>query len=323
MMKKINHLALAFVALALPVIGAACAEDFPPLNEVEGLRVLAIQADPPAVASGDTTQLSALVHVSEGQEPAYSWSWCPVLGTPQDAYSCLIDEAQFKSALAFLDPDAVASLPSFDLGHEPMASFTLDISADTLAALCETLLGQATAGLGVAPKCGNEINSSVILEVTSNGEKVVAIKDLRLLIDSSSPPTNPTIGELRARAAADESWFALSTSGATALVAGQTYELEAQVPDSASESFTPAPTVQVPNPEPVRERLFVTWFVTEGSTKSMRTSFIDGEVDFDVLTHNEWSLPSVDPLPRATLYVVLQDERGGVVWTERTLSIEE
>jgi hypothetical protein len=293
------------------------------MNEVEGLRVLAIQSDPPAIGTAQTAELKALVHAPLGEAVTYSWSWCPVLGTAQNGYECLFDEEQLTTALSSLDPAAAALVPSFDLGDEPTARFTLDLPSPVLKLLCENLLGQASASMGLSPSCGETIKSSVILKVEAGGETVTAMKDLGLLLKVEAASMNPQIDSVKARSTKDDEWIDLADPALAVIEAGQRYELEVDVPDSSSETFTPAATDQDPNPEPKRERLFITWFVTAGSTQSMRTTFIDGQVGFDVLRHNEWSISAIDPPTEATLYVVLQDERGGVAWTQRTVAVKE
>jgi hypothetical protein len=55
----------------------------------------------------------------------------------------------------------------------------------------------------------------------------------------------------------------------------------------------------------------------------MRTSFLDGELDLDDLSHNSWELPSSDETSADAVEVitVIRDERGGVSWLRRTLSL--
>jgi hypothetical protein len=311
------------MALIVSLLGASCAEEFTPMNELEGLRVLAIQSDPPAIGTGQTAQLAALVHAPEGQTVNYSWSWCPFLGSAQSGYECMIDEAQLKEALQAIDPSAVALVPSFDLGTEPTATFTLRLPTPLLDLLCETVLGQATASLGITPTCGDTVKSSVVLKISSGQESVTATKSLGLLLEASGASTNPPIGSVKARWKKGDDWFVLGEEESASVESGKTYVVDVDVEEEASEWFTPPATDAEPNPEPRRERLFITWFVTAGSTESIRTGFIDGKVGFDVLRSNSWAIPQIDPPSEATLYVVLQDERGGVTWTQRTVKVQE
>lgn len=323
-MKKIqtNRGIFAMVVI-VGVLGASCAEEFTPMNELEGLRVLAVQSDPPAIGTAQTAQLAALVHAPEGQTVQYSWSWCPFLGSAQSGYECMIDEAQLKEALQAIDPSAAALVPSFDLGTEPTATFTLNLPTPLLDLLCETVLGQATASLGVTPNCGDTVKSSVVLKISSGQERVTATKSLGLLLEASGASSNPPIGSIKARVKGSDDWFFLGETQSASVEAGGTYVLDVDIAEEASEWFTPPATEADPNPEPIRERLFITWFVTAGSTEAIRTGFIDGKVGFDVLRANNWSIPQINPPSEATLYVVLQDERGGVTWTQRTVKVQE
>src|ERR1044071_6099377 len=98
--------------------GGACTQDFPPFNRLDSLRVLAIQAEPAAPLTGETTTLTPLIFTpGDPAEVKYRWSWCPAPGPAEQAYKCLIDNAdQLSAALGG------APLPSFDLGDGPTAT---------------------------------------------------------------------------------------------------------------------------------------------------------------------------------------------------------
>ena len=76
----------------LLVFLVGCGETFPSFNEVDRFRVLSVKADPPALALGEVAEVSALLHVPEGQEVSYKWSWCPFATSPGDGSKCLISE---------------------------------------------------------------------------------------------------------------------------------------------------------------------------------------------------------------------------------------
>ena len=55
---------------------AACDTGLPKVYEIDGLRVLGIQAQPPEVAPGDTVMLTSLVVDPEERPLTLSWSAC-------------------------------------------------------------------------------------------------------------------------------------------------------------------------------------------------------------------------------------------------------
>src|SRR5262249_14432468 len=71
--------------LSLLGLLAGCTASFDPPSFVAGLRVLAVKAEPPEVAPGETTTLTALDVDTDGRAIAISWSRClvrPLPGSP-------------------------------------------------------------------------------------------------------------------------------------------------------------------------------------------------------------------------------------------------
>ena len=102
----------ALFAALLATISIGCAEEFSPFSRLTSLRVLAVQSESAAPATGETTTLTPLLYTTPGESvDSFEWSWCPFPGAANDGYPCLITEDD----LAELGEE-VGEVPSFDLG---------------------------------------------------------------------------------------------------------------------------------------------------------------------------------------------------------------
>src|SRR5687767_15992619 len=80
---------LAPLSLCLCVF--ACGDELTPYNQLEGLRVLAVAAEPPELTPTATAAVSALVYrAPELLEPTFAWSWCPLTAGPNAGYACAL-----------------------------------------------------------------------------------------------------------------------------------------------------------------------------------------------------------------------------------------
>lgn len=71
----------------------ACEAEFAPGSEVDGLRVLAVRADQPFAAPGETVRLSALTHDSLARPLSWAWALCAEPAS-SSVESCLLDVAE-------------------------------------------------------------------------------------------------------------------------------------------------------------------------------------------------------------------------------------
>ncbi|MCK9464175.1 MAG: hypothetical protein M0R80_31530 [Proteobacteria bacterium] len=316
--------------LVAAAVAAGCGKEFAPFNELDKLRVLAVRAEPPEIAPGEAAAIDALVFEPDGDEVAYSWSWCPFTLGALDGYECAVTEQELAEAIEAVAPGAGSFVPSFDLGDGPSAAFANLVPPAALDALCEAIASDSAPAFVDLPECGDRLVVTIRLDVAAGGETATAVKELPLLFEAPAEPNaNPAIGEIFAAPAADGAdplvaGAPLEFEPQSALRAETLYDLGADVEDAASQLFTPAATDDDPDPEPRRETLFMTWFVTGGETDSMRTGFIEDDADMDDLVHNGWRTPElVESGGEAQLFLVLQDERGGVGWTARSVALEE
>jgi sodium/proline symporter len=143
-----------------------------------------------------------------------------------------------------------------------------------------------------------------------------------LLLLASSAIVRDTLQKMLGSSKSDATLVEPTGSDAS-VHTSESYELYVDVADASIESFTvPASGIETES-RTFREMLNITWHVTGGETHSMRTSFLDGELDLDDLSHNSWELPSSDETSADAVEVitVIRDERGGVSWLRRTLSL--
>jgi hypothetical protein len=74
------------VLVAAALLAGGCQEDDEvPRSFIGGPRVLAIKAEPPEVAPGQSSTVTILLAGTEGQTPAVSWSACLLPPLPGQA----------------------------------------------------------------------------------------------------------------------------------------------------------------------------------------------------------------------------------------------
>jgi hypothetical protein len=316
------------VSVVVAVLAVGCGETFDPFNEITDLRVLAVRAEPPALAPGQAAALDALVYQPDAGPISYAWSWCPMTLGSATGYECAVSEEELRAAFEQVAPGAGALVPSYDLGAAPTAEFSYAIPAGALAALCEAIASQSAPAFVALPQCADGLTLTIRLDVTAAGKTVTAVKQLPLLVEAADDANaNPTIGAVYAAPAADRvdpltDGLALDPDAPAALSTSTKYDLAVDVPEDASQLFVPAATADEPNPTADRETLFLSWFVTGGATDQMRTGFIDGDASMDGLEQNTWTTPDLASSGGAAeLILVLQDERGGVAWARRSIAL--
>lgn len=304
------------------MLASACNEDFTPFNEIEGLRVLAVRAEPPTVGVGESVDLTPLVYLEAGdlQDVSYRWTLCPYLD-PNDARAC----ANRSDVFSGVEEGSDASLGE-DLGEGATATFTFtEEMAELYASVCSGS-AQAVAGYDLAlVNCEGGFPMNVLLTVRHGEDEVVTFKEVRLALDDlTERNTNPALLDEVFVAEQDgeddkppRGDVALVNDGELAL--DQRYRLFLVVDEAASETFLDEKGNTDEPAEEREENLYVTWFVSVGETHYGRTSLVPSQDDTLPLDENTWELPSPldEEATEADLYFVLRDERGGVDWIER------
>ena len=295
--------AAAFATFAFAfALAAGCRDEFTSYGRLEGrLRVLAVQAEPPWLAPGETSTVTALVHTPDGEAASLEWSWCPFPGDPSTGYACT-------------SPGGARAL-----GNGERVPFIYPGTAASVRALCEqlTAAGSTASPFVVLPDCERGPTVTVSLRARWRDQEVVAVKDLRLTYGGSEN-RNPSLGGVAAAVEPPggraDPGSARSLDGGGALRLGSLQRLWVEVPSEAAEEVGGG----------VREELLLTWFVSAGETAFTRTAWAEPDLSLDQARTNTWKLPAdpADAAAGAKLVVVIRDDRGGVGWLLRGLSLQ-
>ncbi|MBN2528816.1 MAG: hypothetical protein JXR76_20670 [Deltaproteobacteria bacterium] len=316
---------LSIAGLFMLLITAACNEEFEKFTDVTKLRVLAIQVEPAELIPGETGTINALVDAPDGEDVQYKWSWCPIATTSLNGHECPVTEEMLLSLISqntgvptVLLPD----VPLFNLGNGPNASFPYVIGEDVLQLACDQVVNQLGDTLPILPDCEGKLVSTIRLDVTAKEQTMTAVKQMNLILNSDIVPNqNPGVEQMYQRI--ENGLVELVNDSPMTFAPKDRIDLRVTVPKAASETYE---TLAIETGEPVMkyENLFITWFITGGDTEFGRTSYIPAKTPFEQLMLNTWWLPRADEVNgKATIHVVLQDGRGGVSWTSRTIRIEE
>lgn len=321
MSRRPTRFALAsLTATALALAGGGCAQDFPPFNRLDSLRVLGIQSEPAAPLTGETSTITPLVFTPTPEpDPSlsYAWRWCPLPGPAETGPKCLITEEELAGLLG---PDI--QFPSFNLGTDPTASLPNALPAELLAAICTGVAPNVPR-----PNCTGGFPVQVALTVQTDTDKVEAVVTVKWRFDpAQAPNANPVVDGLTATLAGGEPQ-ALPPAD---MLADDTIALPRKVGTRVNVLAAPETSESYQGldddgmPADLSERLFITWFIETGGTDDNRTSYIPERTQFDAMLKNIWS-PQESRLyqqDRARIYVVLHDNRGGVGWRSGIVHLE-
>jgi hypothetical protein len=304
---------MCFSVLAAGLIG--CGEEFDPYNRLVELRVLAIKAEPPAPALGESTVLTPLVYTPEGQGPVtFSWSWCPVPGAANDGYPCQVKEEDLRevAAAAGLPP------PSFDLGTGPTATLTHVLPPALLQQICADTPGLPRL---VDTDCRGGFPVQILLRAKSATDELISVRTVRLrYAPDQEPNANPFIDGLTVRL--DDMDLPLTDTPVHTLPRAEDTTIKAQVPLTVLEMYNGRDADL--NPVRTEEQLTLSWFVESGDTDSARTRFARDGFRPEKAFENKWSPDRVKDYSKDTarLIVVVRDDRGGVGWRSAAVKLE-
>jgi hypothetical protein len=232
-------MAARWTALAV-VFGLACAGCEPdtdlPRTFIDGPRVLAIRAEPPAVPPGGSTVVTALVVGTGAETPAVSWTRCRRAPRPGEAINpgC-VDTAQAD----YLEP----------IGDGTTITTTMpDVMASDL--------GQPDASGGVY--------LTLVARVTVAGQTLIATYRLRLQSDGEGNQNPVLTGLLLVDAAGTAT--PLEAAAPLAVRAGDRLTLRVAVADGSVQTYPPPL-----GGAPVAELLRTSWFSTAGTFTAERS----------------------------------------------------
>ena len=310
----------AAVALTLwAASAAACSPSFTPPELIDKLRVLALRNDPVNPNPGETTTFEALIYTppsAAALDISYAWSWCPLLGDPNNGYACPLTQADLQDVA---DSMGLTDAPPLTLGTAATQDFENQFPTDALAELCQDGIN------GVPIDCQGGFPVRVNLTVTQGGTARLATTVLQLptsagAVSNVNPVFDPTGPALAAVLGGVEQ--AISEPATLTLPRLQETDLRAHVTDDQAESY-----VSIDNdgrPTLSRENLQLDWFVETGAVEFFQTGYLPESTDLTQFLENTWTPGSTADYARnqARLIVVLRDNRGGASWTEGAVNLE-
>ncbi|MCK6547975.1 hypothetical protein L6R52_19145 [Myxococcota bacterium] len=307
---------------------AGCADDFDPFNELNSFRVLAVRADQNYLGAGESTAIVPLTFAPGTEAVTYAWEWCPVTAGQDREYTCAVTQAQLQQAVDQAIGPGVVTVPPLELGTTSSVSFSYDLPPALFQGLCDALRQLDLPSFVPTIDCEQHFPITVRLVATQGAERVVAVKELRLLYDAAAPRNaNPFLGELSYRLKDEPRSAAkvIDPAAPPTLTRDREYTFSVAIPGEAAESYQTLPDSGMPPLVTKREVLVTTWFVTGGETDSIRTTFIDGEISLEEAGENVVTTPKkVDYTPDTLgLVLVIRDGRGGMDWLEREVKLGE
>jgi hypothetical protein len=269
---------------------------------IDRLRILAVRAEPAEPGPGDTVTFEGLVVSPEAELEMVVWIGC--LGADLDVFGCEID-ASILDDLEGLDPEGMTveelmalyqTLQDAGLmGVEPYLPPSFTVPEDILEDLTEE---ERNEGL------------SLFVQVTAipqdaDGEGDVELGLKRVPVSNAATPNhNPVIDHLLIEG------VAISEGTVVELEAGESYEIEPILADDAIETYDYL-TVDGSWDERVEEPYFSV-YIQQGELDAVNTLYPYSSFG--------WTAPSAPEDPETTLWVIVQDRRGGMGWwTQRVV----
>ena len=268
------------IARVLAALASACTRSFTPASYVHGLRVLAVKAEPPEVAPGQSTTLTALAVDTTGAPVEVSWVACtePAL-----------------TGKGSINPDCFAA------GAAP---FLVPLGAGL--SLTATVPNVTPSDFG-PPDASGGLYLPIVLHATSASGALDAAYGLRLA-QGTPPNQNPLLADVVEVLASGAS-VPIDEATPLEVHAGEELTLQARFAPGSDETYAGAPG----QPAALTEVLSVAWFASGGSLSEAVT----GLDKPDTVWRADEDLPA--PGGTIDLWIVGRDERGGTDWLHRTL----
>jgi hypothetical protein len=319
--------ARALVLLGLLTASFGCSDDLPSFFDIEKFRLLGLSSSPPTIRQDETATLSALV-TEDGAE--YQWSWCPLSSGAFGGFECAISEEELQATIDEALGEGVITIPPYDLGSDPTATWSFDLPAEGFQAFCDFInMGREDLPDGADfPDCEEGYDLQIRLDTRLGDEMVTGVRDLRLLLDEDDQANqNPSILGVRAVELDDggdevgpDIVFAPDTPAQ--LERNKVYKLYLDIDEADAETYLEVPVGET-EPVEVRDDLTVAWFREGGDFDKNRTGFIDGTSEFELLLENELTTPAADEYEdtQLRLFWTIRDNRGGTGFFQRTIEL--
>jgi hypothetical protein len=324
---------------------AACDNEISSASRLRRPRLLAVQAEPPNPAFGQTTRLRPLVYLPPGESVTYEWSWCPVPTTSENGFVCPVDQAAVDSLAA---QAGLVGVPPLALGSTESIDFINPFPPALLASLCAgnsaavgLFLGNASGGESPRVYTCAAATLPVQVMLTIRGSVTdTGVVSLRLPIDETTPGNaNPIITDVSV--VSPPPARVLDDTGLVTVPRDQKVRLRAGVEPTQAEVYLDrqlGPDDEYRKDDsgqfilgPTMERLSLFWYAEGGGFVEMHSGWGPQDVDsqgqpvaFASALENDWTTPKLEDYAEATslVLVVVRDSRGGVAWSKAMASLE-
>lgn len=269
---------LSFLAAIVLITSAAgCGADFDPASYLQGLRVLALIADPLEVGPSDELSITPVVYLSEGESiSSSSLGFCPFSLGPTAGYECAVPACEIE-------------LSADQNGRYKAVPYELTLQ-------CMSQLGTGDLPKGVPAEIPERVDVYFSYLVSSSlGEVRQAV--LKLGLYTRGPPPVVNRAPLVSFMAIDET--PIDSGGiAEPVTEGQQVEIQLQVDPASLDSFTD----QAGNTK--TEEAIVSFYANAGRFDYSKVSGSDARVT--------WKAVKLEPgQTHADVYVTVRDLRGG------------
>jgi hypothetical protein len=283
----INKLKVLFLSLLF----VGCGSDFDPSSRITSTRVLAVEADQPFAAPGETVSLKGLAFDPEARALSWGWATCPnpIGPTPLDCFTQI----------------AMGKGGAFEVGGD---TFTTTIPAGALSSSSSTVgvavvVCPGTLGLGdgvVPVRCTTSDGRVLPLDQFDLGMK-------RVFVRAKDKNANPMAARVTWDGAA---WPEDEVKSVAACGDDATNMYDDCGGEKHSLAIVPAPASfergQDEYGTAFQESLVAQYYGTEGIFEAPVRRAENPETGFVARIPGD-----------ITLFMLLRDDRGGVVWTTR------
>jgi hypothetical protein len=288
-------------------LALGCVQSFDPASQIQDLRILAVSADPPEAAPGETVQLSALVADPSGQTLPATLAWlvcfpdavngveaCATGGTPQDFLA--FGTAQTQVTI----PGDLVLLPEGD----PEAQNTVLL----------TVLACTSFNPEDCFSCDDE---GICDFGGENAEVEVAVK--RIIVSQRPAETrnhNPDLVNVFAQSSGGD-FVLLDPVQPTPLDVCGGLTLRSEAGPESAEVFT---ELQFGEPVEITEQINTAFFITRGAVGSDRVFNGLGQGVEPGIADNSFNLKAGDTSDEPfSVFFVLRDDRGGAEFAGRVI----
>ena len=308
-----NKPGILLLCLALAAL-TGCGADFDPPSRVTAFRVLAVQADQPFAAPGETVNLNALAYDPENRTVTWAWAACvnPTESTVQGCFAKITQDTRASGALPIL-----AQGPAQN-------TFAFTIPGDALSSLPEAVQRSAFVGI-VSVACPGSLSFEQgpgglpfrCLDATDKHELTLdeyAVGMKRVFVRTTDRNQNPILDHITFD---HEDWAENDVKTVTACdTDDNTYATCSGLSKHQLGAYVTADSTESGTDEfgaSFSENLIIDYYATEG--------IFEDDVRIAASPENGWAARIQSSGQDLTFWFIAHDDRGGVSWTTRTAHV--